>query len=106
MRYLCALAAFLCAAVSCGSEEEILRRVLALYDSQDPEPCEAVTSPAHLFWESFLNRLGLAVDYHDVNQRPLPDTARYRAILAWFGDDAMLEPEEYCRWLVQAMRQG
>jgi len=105
MRPLLALVVFLCVP-ACGADEEILRRALALYDSRDPEPCEADTSPAHLYWESILNFLGLAVDYHDVNRRPLPDAERYRAIVAWYGDDAMFMPEEYCRWLAQAMRRG
>ncbi len=85
---------------------ELKRRVLALYDSTDkfdqtPDACSI-----HKRLEFALNRLGLATDYCDAAQRPLPDPRPYRGIIIWLGDDALPAPDEYARWLIGALEQG
>lgn len=79
------------------------RRVLALFDSRKYQERR---SNAHLFFEMPLNRLGLTVEYADVNRRPLPDARLYRAIVVWFTDTNVPQVPEYLRWLKQAADSG
>jgi hypothetical protein len=87
-----------------GGQES--RRVLALYDSTDAFSKTADKSHVHTLLEMPLNHLGMAVDFADANARPLPDPSGYRAIVTWYADERMRAPEEYCRWLRQAVERG
>lgn len=97
-------ALLLWAAQASAGEEN--RRVLALYDSTELVDNTADSSHTHMLLEMPLNYLGMVVDYHDVNDRPLPDPSGYRAVIAWFGDDIMVGPEEYWRWMSAALHGG
>lgn len=99
---------------------EVSRRVLALYDSSetvdDPDasppravPVTTETARAHRLAELPLDHLGLVVDYRDVDREPLPtaeEMARYRGVLAWFGDNRLRRPDAYLRWLDEQLRAG
>ena len=98
------------------------RRVLALYDSSEmvedddaPDnaplkvPVSTENALAHKLAELPLVHLGLAVDYCDVDQEPLPSPermARYRGLVSWFGDNRMRRPDAYLRWLLDQMHAG
>ena len=103
---LLASATALCAAGDAALPGEELRRVLALYDSTEPVANRPDVNFVHLLLEMPLNRLGMVVDYHDVNTRPLPDAQRYRGIVIWFTDNAMDDPTGYLTWVRQAVRGG
>ena len=98
---------------------EVSRRILALYDSSETIGDEDApggivhVSPenalAHRLAELPLNHLGLVVDFHDVDAQPLPDDtrmARYRGVLAWFGDQKLRDPDAYLRWLAHQIESG
>lgn len=96
-------------AVSCAEDHEsghISRRVLCLYDSSELPRGNADQSNAHLYLGMPLNRLGMALDYHDVQKRPLPDLNPYRAVAIWLNDNRMIAPQEYAQWLEDGLAQG
>ena len=93
----------MCAPVTAGEDN---RRILALFDSAEKRDMAPGTNDVHLRMEKPLNWLGMTVDHWDVNQRPLPDATRYRAIIVWLIDDRMLKPTEYLRWIRKALRNG
>jgi len=82
------------------------RRVLALYDATEPVANRPDVNFVHTLLEMPLNRLGLVVDYHDVNRRPLPDPAPYRGIVIWFTDNVLAAPYDYLDWVARAARGG
>ena len=96
---------FLAIAPAVCASDEISRRVLALYDSQEQDGA-ADTCFVRRYLEAPLNRLGMVVDYADVAQPPLPDPRAYRAVVVWFADDKRAEAADYCRWLAEALTAG
>ena len=96
----------LLAAGAAAADREDNRRVLALYDSTEIGGHEPRSVDVHVRFERPLNWLGIVVDYHDVNRRPLPRASAYRGIIVWLRDDRMREPAGYFRWLRDALRSG
>jgi hypothetical protein len=107
MRWIWALlilAGFIFNVRGAGAEDN--RRVLALYDSKAPIMKTADTCNIHAVMEMPLNRLGMVVDYYDVNALPLPDASWYRAIIVWFPDNTLENPQAYLQWLAKSLRGG
>jgi len=84
----------------------INRRILALYDSaEEKNPKKTLI---HENAEVILNHLGYIVDYADVRSG-LPDSSEmrnYRAVITWFQDNILNEPEKYCMWLINQIKHG
>lgn len=79
------------------------RLILGLYDSKE-DPLRL--SPIHKQLGLPFNRLGMKVEYHDVQEKKFPDATKYRAIAIWFTDEKMPRAEVYLKWLADASKNG
>ena len=79
------------------------RMVLALYDNNDSNVYE---TNVHLLLEMPLNRLGMVVEYHSINDLDYPDAGRYRAVVVWLNSDVSEFGHEYYNFLQQALDKG
>ena len=85
----------------------IPRYVLAVIDSSEGRtPTE---NEIHWVAEHALNYLGYGVHYLDVDKDPLPsdeEMSPYVAILTWFEDGRMRNPEDFITWLEANVSAG
>ena len=79
------------------------RMVLALYDSKSENIRE---SNIHLLLEMPLNRLGMVVEYHNINNVSYPDFKKYRAVVVWLSDNISEYGDAYYNYLVGAVDSG
>ncbi|MDO8643655.1 MAG: hypothetical protein Q7S00_01640, partial [bacterium] len=89
------------------AENEINRKVLALYESKMFP--DVFYSPLHQHAEIALNYLGLEAVFHPV-ESPLPtekEMEGYRGVITWFeAADAAPDDELYCNWLQTQISAG
>ncbi len=102
MKHLFATTCLLLTLLTAHADEE-KRHVLALYDDQINNMLEPNLTDIHQMLEMPLNQLGLVVTYHNVNDRPLPDSSNYRGILIWTYRPAVRQPVKYIDWLSEAL---
>ncbi len=53
-----------------------------------------------------LNRLGLIVEYHNINDTDYPEAGQYRGIVVWFDNSISDYGKEYYAFLEQAVDAG
>ncbi|MBF0237457.1 MAG: hypothetical protein HQM12_07120 [SAR324 cluster bacterium] len=87
---------------------EIPRIIIALYNSESDEALRH--SFTHVYAEMPLNHLGLMVEYHDIQEKKLPDiqnNPNIRGILSWLrAGDRMDDPEAFITWASRAIDAG
>ena len=79
------------------------RMILALFDSKSENIRE---SNIHLLLEMPLNRLGMVVEYHNINNVSYPDFKKYRAIVVWLSDNISEYGDAYYNYLIGAVEGG
>jgi hypothetical protein len=85
---------------------EIKRRVLAFYQRDQKE--ESGKNRIHDNVETFLNHIGLVVDYRAIEDS-LPSTAemeQYRGIITWFLGASVPDAQAYGSWLKAQIEAG
>lgn len=87
-------------------QKNIKRTILAVYDQSEYE--DGIWTPIHQLAEMPLNHLGLKVKLIDINKKlpPLRKMKEVRAIVTWFFNNAMKDPETYVRWVTRAVAMG
>lgn len=87
--------------------EGLPRYILAVIDTT--EGVTSTQNDIHWLAEFALNYLGYGVRYLDVATEPLPgpeQMAPYAAIITWFQDGRLRDPEAFNRWLEENVRAG
>ncbi len=87
---------------SAGAAED-KRSVLALFNFKSGAINE---TNVHVLLEMPLNRLGMVVDYHDINDTSYPDPAGYRGVVVWFADNVSDYGKEYYAFLHRVLDSG
>jgi polysaccharide biosynthesis protein PelA len=86
--------------------QEIKRRVLAFYQRDMKDASD--NNKIHAACETFLNHLGLVVDYRAIEDG-LPSAAEmapYRGIITWFAGASVPNAQAYAEWLKSQIEGG
>ena len=84
------------------------RTIVALYNSENPSIEDATLNLIHQTAEMPLNHLGYILHYHDIAKGlpPASMTKGARAILTWFTEAGVPQPEEFLDWATSMVDEG